>query len=173
MRPGHRGEGAALKLTDEPELTGRTTMDERARLLPWRWSADEPNAITAQHVAQAAEAGDALARAVLDEAARMLGTGLGGAINLMNPERVVLGGGVTKSGERWWRIVRETARDHVLPQIRVEIVPAALGDDAPLWGAAALAESLLDRLIDRFDSLVAWTTHGTMAQCSTRHRHSV
>jgi glucokinase len=102
-----------------------------------------PDAITAQHVAQAAEAGDALAVAVLEEAARMLGAGLGCAISLMNPERVVLGGGVTKAGERWWRVVRDTARNHVLPQARVEILPAALGDDAPLWGAAALAESLI------------------------------
>jgi glucokinase len=100
-------------------------------------------AITAQHVAQAAQEGDSLAQAVLDEAARMLGAGLGGAVGLMNPERVVLGGGVTKSGEHWWRIVRETARAHVLPETRVEIVPAALGDDAPLWGAAVLAESLI------------------------------
>jgi glucokinase len=94
-------------------------------------------------VAEAAAAGDTLAQAVLDEAARMLGTGLGAAINLMNPERIVLGGGVTKSGERWWRIVRETARSLVLPQARVEIYPAMLGDDAPLWGAIALAENAL------------------------------
>jgi glucokinase len=102
-----------------------------------------PDAIMAQHVAQAAEAGDPLAKAVLDDAAEALGAGIASAINLMNPERVVLGGGVTKSGERWWRIVRETARSHVLAHARVEIVPAALGDDAPLWGAAALAESLI------------------------------
>jgi glucokinase len=61
----------------------------------------------------------------------------------MNPERVVLGGGVTKAGNRYWRIVQETARFQVLPQIRVDIQPAALGDDAPLWGAVALAETLL------------------------------
>ncbi len=100
-------------------------------------------AITARHVATAAAAGDALAQAILDRAAQALGAGLGAAINLLNPERVCLGGGVTKSGERWWRVVRETARDHALPQDRVDIVPAALGDDAPLWGAVALAESLL------------------------------
>ena len=100
-------------------------------------------AVTAFHVAQAAEAGDALAGSVLDEAARMLGAGLGSAISLMNPERVVLGGGVTKAGERWWQVVRATARDQVLPQARVDIMPAALGDDAPLWGAAALAETLI------------------------------
>ncbi len=99
-------------------------------------------AVTAQMVAQAAAEGDPLAQAVLDDAAEALGAGLGGAINLMNPERVVLGGGVTKAGERWWQIVRDTARRHALPQTRVEIVPAALGDDAPLWGAAALAQAL-------------------------------
>ncbi len=98
--------------------------------------------VTAVHVAQAAQAGDELALAVLDHAAQMLGVGLGGALNLMNPQRVVIGGGVIKSGERWWRLVHETARCHALPQIRVDIQPAALGDDAPLWGAVALAESL-------------------------------
>ena len=53
--------------------------------------------------------------------------------------RVVLGGGITKSGERWWEVVRRTARAVALPQVRIDIVPAALGDDAPLWGAIALA----------------------------------
>jgi glucokinase len=99
--------------------------------------------VTGEWVARAARQGDRLAQDVMDDAARMLGTGLGSAINLMNPARVVLGGGVTKSGERYWRIVRETARAHVLPQMRVDIRPAALGDDAPLWGAVALAELLL------------------------------
>jgi len=119
----------------------RTTNDESANLLAAAGGRAET--ITAQVVALAAAQGDPLAQAILDEAARMLGAGLGVAINLMNPERVVLGGGVTKSGERWWRVVRATARDHVLPQARVDIMPAALGDNAPLWGAAALAEALI------------------------------
>jgi len=102
-------------------------------------------AVTAEHVARAAQAGDELAREVLVEAARALGFGLGTAITLMNPQRVVLGGGVTKSGELWWRTVREAARANALrvPEMTVEIVPAALEDDAPLWGAVALAEELL------------------------------
>ena len=100
------------------------------------------DAITAQHVAQAAETGDTLAQAILDEAARMLGAGLGAAISLMNPERVVLGGGVTKAGTRWWRTVRDEARATAFAQSRAEIVPAFLGDDAPLWGAIALAETV-------------------------------
>ena len=103
-----------------------------------RWGAGSPEPWTGETVARAARQGDPRAQEVMDEAARLLGAGLGGAINLMNPERVVLGGGVTKSGERWWRLVRETARFHALPQMRVDIQPAALSDDAPLWGAVAL-----------------------------------
>ena len=102
------------------------------------------DAVTAQIVAQTAATGDPLAQSMLDDAAEALGIGLGSAINLMNPERILLGGGVTKSGDRWWQIVRDAARSHALPQMRVEIVPAALGDDAPLWGAAALAQALID-----------------------------
>jgi glucokinase len=99
--------------------------------------------VTGESVARAAQQGDSLAQEVMDDAARMLGTGLGGAVNLMNPRRIVLGGGVTKSGDHWWHVVRKTARAHALPQMRVDIVPAQLGDDAPLWGAVTLGEALL------------------------------
>lgn len=96
--------------------------------------------ITAKLVSQAAAEGDKLSQAVLDVAAVRLGHGLATAITLMNPDKVILGGGVTKSGERWWQIVRETACGQTFQGMGVEIVPALLGDDAPLWGAAALAE---------------------------------
>ena len=135
---GDRGEGAR-RLSDE----GRKTKDEGDRLLTLAGGRAE--AVTAQMVAQAAEAGDALAQAVMDEAARALGSALGAAISLMNPERVVLGGGVTKSGARWWRTVRAEARATAFAQSRAEIVPAFLGDDAPLWGAIALAEGAVGR----------------------------
>jgi glucokinase len=100
------------------------------------------NAVTGAIVARAANDGDELACQVMDEAARALGFGIGSAITLMNPERVVIGGGVTKSGERWWQVVRESARANTLPQIRTDIRPAAFSDDAPLWGAIALAEAV-------------------------------
>jgi glucokinase len=121
---------------------GPTTKDEGGHLLALAGGRVE--AVTAQVVAQAAAEGDALAQDVLDDAARALGAALGAAISLMNPERVVLGGGVTKSGARWWRTVREEARATAFAQSRTDIVPAALGDDAPLWGAIALAETLLN-----------------------------
>ncbi|OYD90627.1 hypothetical protein CDG76_30870 [Nostoc sp. 'Peltigera membranacea cyanobiont' 210A] len=54
--------------------------------------------------------------------------------------RFVLGGGVTKAEEDFWRVVRQVARERALPEVDFEIVSARLGDDAPLWGAVALAE---------------------------------
>jgi glucokinase len=103
----------------------------------------EVQAVTARHVSQAAEAGDELSRQVLDEAARALGRGIGSAISLMNPQRVVVGGGVAKAGQRYFEAVRSAARTTAPPEMTVDIVPAALGDDAPLWGAVALAEDCL------------------------------
>jgi glucokinase len=102
----------------------------------------QTEAVTATHVARAAAQGDVLAQQVLDRAAHALGFGIGTAITLMNPKRVVVGGGVSKSGERYWSKLRAAARRNTLPQMRVDIVPAALGDDAPLWGAVALAEEV-------------------------------
>ncbi|MCL4395225.1 MAG: ROK family protein [Chloroflexi bacterium] len=103
----------------------------------------ELGALTAEIVAHAANAGDPLARAVVDSAARALGFGIGTAITLMNPERVVVGGGVSKSGERYWSELRAAARANTLPQMQVDLAPALLGDDAPLWGAIVLAERQL------------------------------
>lgn len=102
-----------------------------------------PDKITAQMISQAAAGGDKLSQKVIREAAERLGWGLAGAITLMNPDRVILGGGVIKSGELWWQTVRDTTRAQTHPEVSVEIVPAALGDDAPLWGAAALAEDVM------------------------------
>ncbi|MGY4706574.1 ROK family protein [Candidatus Bipolaricaulota sp. J31] len=99
--------------------------------------------ITAREVALAAERGDPLAAEILREAGEALGFGLAQAITLLNPERVALGGGVVKAGEPFLRHVREAAKTWAFPGARVEIVVAELGDDAPLWGAAALAEALL------------------------------
>ncbi|MEK7787040.1 MAG: ROK family protein, partial [Chloroflexota bacterium] len=97
---------------------------------------------TAEKVNREAEAGDPSAVEVMETAARALGIGIGYAITLMNPQKVIVGGGVANAGQVYWRTLRATAAGYVLPQMRVEIVPAALGSDSPLWGAVALAETL-------------------------------
>jgi glucokinase len=100
------------------------------------------NLLTGQLISQAAANGDNIAQAVLQKSAWALGVGIGNVANLINPQRFILGGSVTKAGETWWTRLQKTARETALPEVSFEIVPAALGDDAPLWGAVALAETL-------------------------------
>jgi glucokinase len=116
---------------------------DRSRILR-EWIEDNFDLIDAKMVAQAAKQGDDLAWESLEIAARAIGLGIGNIANIVNPELFVLGGGVTKSGKRFWEIIRQTAHQTALPEIHFEIVPAKLGDDAPLWGAVALAENLID-----------------------------
>ncbi|PSP16981.1 MAG: sugar kinase [Cyanobacteria bacterium QS_8_64_29] len=113
--------------------------DPQAGPLLRQLAGDGLAALTAQTVSQAAAGGDPLAQQALDRAAWALGTGIGNAANLLNPEAVVLGGGLTRAGDRFWAQVRQQARATTLPEVGVAIEPAALGDAAPLWGAAMLA----------------------------------
>ena len=132
--------GPAIARRARECLAGNPTAGRALRAL----AGGDMEAITARHVSQAAATGDDLAQQVLDEVAHFLGQGIGSAITLMNPQRVVVGGGVAKSGPRYFEMVRAAARANVLPGMTVDIVPAALGDDAPLWGAVVLAGDLLD-----------------------------
>jgi glucokinase len=95
--------------------------------------------VTGKIVSDAAMQGDAVAQEILYRGAWGLGVGIGNVANLINPSRFVLGGSVTKAGSKWWEVVHKTARETALPEVNFEIVAAALGDDAPLWGAVALA----------------------------------
>ncbi|MBD1921357.1 ROK family protein [Microcoleus sp. FACHB-831] len=102
------------------------------------------DAITGQLISQAATQGDELALEILQRAGWALGVGIGNAANLINPQLFVLGGGVTKAGAQFWEVVRRVARETALPEVNFDIVPAALGDEAPLWGAVALAQEELN-----------------------------
>ncbi len=99
--------------------------------------------ITAQKVSEAAIQGDELAIKVISLAGWALGVSIGNVANLVNPEQFVLGGGVMKAGKLLWETVQRVARETALPEVSFDIVPAALGDHAPLWGAVALADNLL------------------------------
>jgi glucokinase len=68
-------------------------------------------------VSQAASLGDQLASEVLETAGWALGVGIGNVANLMNPQRFVLGGGVTKAGASLWEVVRRVARETALPEV--------------------------------------------------------
>jgi hypothetical protein len=89
----------------------------------------------------AAAAGDRLASAVWDETIAALACGLTSLVNLFEPELVVIGGGVTRSGDQLLGPVQESVRASAMgPAGRAaEIVLSALGDRVGVVGAAAIA----------------------------------
>ncbi|HWE10365.1 MAG TPA: ROK family protein [Solirubrobacteraceae bacterium] len=96
---------------------------------------------TAADVAAAARAGDRYAAAVWEETIDALACGLTSIVNLFEPELVVLGGGVTRSGEQLLGPVRERVRSAAMAPAgsAAEVVTAALGDRVGVVGAAAIA----------------------------------
>jgi glucokinase len=101
--------------------------------------------VVGRHVAEAAGQGDEVARRIIEEVGSLLGVGIGGFVNVLDPEVVVVGGGVAEIGALLLDPARESYRATVLaPDHRpaVPIVPAALGNDAGAIGAADLALEL-------------------------------
>jgi glucokinase len=101
--------------------------------------------VTGRHVSLAAREGDAAAVRIMAEVGRRLGEGIAGLVNVLDPELVVVGGGVAEEGD----LILEPARRSFVrtveaPEHRPEvpIVAAALGNDAGAIGAAALALEL-------------------------------
>jgi glucokinase len=99
-----------------------------------------PESLNVESIARAAEAGDVLANAVLDESFCALGMAVVSFLHSYNPSIVVIGGGVSNLGERMFKPVRETVSQHVMDSAYVcPIVPAQLSGDVGLLGALALA----------------------------------
>ncbi len=103
--------------------------------------------VTAKTVTEAAAQGDEVAREILQRAAFYIGLGLVNVLHILEPQRILIGGGVSQAGDLLFQPVRETVRQHVMSKVYhgVEILPAALGADVGLLGAVALALSRLDR----------------------------
>lgn len=119
----------------EALASGRSIARRMAERLANQGLSSEP--ITAKQVAEAAALGDPTANQVWAEAMRWLGIGIASAANLLNPGRVVVGGGLSRAGELLLKPVQAQFRQHALDQ-QTGIMLAALGDEANLLGAAAL-----------------------------------
>lgn len=96
-------------------------------------------------LAEAALQGDDVARQLWDETGVMLGAALSDVIWLLNPDAIVLGGGVALAGELLFAPLRRTIRERTSPVFHeaLDVVPAALGSDAGLIGCGALAVDAL------------------------------
>jgi glucokinase len=115
----------------------RNRSSGRSRLL--KMTSGEVSAVTTEIVSKAASGGDPLAKKILEEAAEHLAIWLGGMIDLLEPEVIILGGGLGR--------VMTSFRSHIRRKLemwtvnphwhRVRIVSAQYGPESALVGAAA------------------------------------
>ncbi|PFO03720.1 glucokinase [Bacillus sp. AFS076308] len=103
--------------------------------------------ITAKDVFDAARDNDQLAQKVLNEVSFHLGLALANIGNTLNPDKIVLGGGVSKAGNILLDSVKENFEKFAFPAVRnsTEIDIATLGNDAGVLGAAWLIKNKLNQ----------------------------
>jgi len=110
------------------------------------WKGVDITAMKSSHIAEFYAKDDPIAVQIVDDAARAIGAGIGSCINLLSPEVIVLGGGLAGAlGESFLERVWEIANRYALPGAtdRVKFLPAALGDNSGIVGAAAYARHKL------------------------------
>ncbi len=101
--------------------------------------------LDAKLVSDAAENGNELAIAAYQRAGKYIGLAVADLLHIFNPERVIIGGGVSRSGDLILDPIRQSAAESVISDVyldNVEIVQAALGDDSGLLGALVLSREL-------------------------------
>ena len=111
-----------------------------------RLSSRQLRSLTPRMIQEAAWQGDRTARAVFDEAADYLGSGIAALVNLLNPDVVAIGGGVSGAFEllevRLKKVVQTRAYDEAAAVVK--ICRTELGNDSSTVGAALYAKDMMD-----------------------------
>lgn len=109
---------------------------------------DDLNKITAKKIAECAKNGDKSAIRVYDICGEKLGFGLSILIDILNPEKIVIGSVFERSGELLYNKMNEIIEREALSYSRnvCEIVPAKLGDSIGDWAALSVAENILENI---------------------------
>ncbi len=137
--------------TELEAIAGRKSMMARAvemlndapKRVRKEWKGVDPTLMKSSHLADFYQRGDPIAVQLVDEAARAIATAMASVINLLSPEVIVIGGGVAGAlGDSFRERIWEITLRYTLPQAadNIRCVPAALGDDSGIVGAAAFAQ---------------------------------
>lgn len=118
----------------------REAMRRGSRILTRLVEREPTRAVTPELLNRAAAAGDRSARRIWDEVGGHLGVGLANLVNLLNPERIVIGGGVANAWRWFAPSMAATIRQQAfaVPAQAAEVVRARLGDRAGVVGASLL-----------------------------------
>ena len=125
---------------------------------------DDDGKVSGRELVTAAEEGDPDALLIFDRFARMLGVGIAGYVNVFEPERLVIGGGLLRASHLFFQRAVQEAAARALPALwrRTEVSLARGGTDAGVIGAGVLAAQEIDGLAGRSASLAARNdTEGT------------
>ncbi|PLR96926.1 ROK family transcriptional regulator [Bacillus sp. T33-2] len=102
--------------------------------------AGDIDGVTGEFIYKAALLGDSLCQSVLNQAGRYLGVGITNLIHTINPERIIIGGGVSNASEFVVKNVVEAIEQRTLTQSarQTQIMASKFGEDATVIGAVAL-----------------------------------
>ena len=123
-------------------LGARAAARPRAGALLRELAGGDPAAVTAQTVFAAAALGDAAAQEVVTELTRRLARGVAGFVTALNPELVIVGGGVANAGSALLEPLEAGVRALVPVPPRIEL--SRLGDESVALGAVRLAADVAD-----------------------------
>ena len=136
--------GTAIANYARAGVSGESSCGQRVAPYGGALAAGPAGDITAAAVVEAAFRGDGFANAVMSRAVDGLAVGLANAVHLYNPDLIVLGGGVSAGLERLGLLprIREGICERLMSERHkdFELVPAALGDNSGLLGAAAFGQ---------------------------------
>ncbi|MDD4526655.1 MAG: ROK family protein [Candidatus Margulisbacteria bacterium] len=120
----------------------KTTKDDYGKIT-LELSASNRSKITSIVLNHAAKQGDKFAQDIIEENAYYIGIGCVNIINILDPEAIIIGGGVSKIGDILFKAIRKTVQEHLsmVKNVKTEIIPATLGTDAGLLGTIAVGLS--------------------------------
>lgn len=137
-RRGHTVEAIAGR---KPMMKrAKEILDDAPKRVRKEWKNIDLTGVRSAQLADYYQKDDPVAVQLIDDAARALGAGIGGVVNLLSPEVIVIGGGVTGAlGDTFIERIWEIAQRYTLPGAAtgVRCIPAALGDDSGIVGCAA------------------------------------
>lgn len=119
-------------------------LDDAPKRVRKEWKGVDLGGVRSSQLAEYYQKDDPVAVQLVDDAARALGAALGGLVNFISPEVIVVGGGVTGAlGDTFIERIWEIAQRYALPGAAggIRCVPAQLGDDSGIVGCAAYARS--------------------------------
>lgn len=120
------------------ERRARSALRQGETSVLHEWAGGDYGSVTGPLIHRAAMMGDKLSVRLLDESGRHIGRVLSQAINLLNPEMVLIGGGVSNAGEFLFAGMREEIGELAMKNNieKIYIGPAGLGDECGIVGAA-------------------------------------